>query len=295
MSYHGSKNTTPRVIAIVVTYNRAVHLRVCLNALLKQTHEISEILVVDNASSDNTDTIVSEYIEQHPRIEYVRLPSNTGGSGGFHEGIRQILGREFDFAWLMDDDVAAEPNCLEHLLKYHTQFDVLQPVRRYDDHTFVISEPRYLNLTNPFRPLKEKIIEDSGNLAKTTEIAAVPFEGPLISKKALSKTGLPEYGYFIIADDTEYSIRLSRNGFKMVLVRDAILIRQIQPNPGDRNLSWKFVHHLKNHIHIDRKHGSTIVRWVRPILLTLYYIASSLLRRRDVESFKMICAAWRDR
>ena len=253
---------------------------------------ISKIVVVDNASTDGTEVLMADQLAKNGDIEYLRLPTNTGGSGGFFKGMEYLSEQDFEFAWIMDDDVAAEEDCLETLLKHCGEYDILQPVRRYDDDSFVVSEPLSVNLTNPFLPLKRDIISNPDTLDEVTEIAAVPFEGPLISKAALQETGLPEYNYFIIADDTEYSIRLSGHGFRIGLVKRAVLRRQILPARGERNLTWKFTHHLRNHFHIDRKHGSPIVRHLRPILLTAYYTATSIMRGRDANSFKMIAGAW---
>lgn len=285
-------STVDTVIALVVTYNRSTHLLKCLEALSRQTVSIAKIVVVDNASTDDTEKLMSKMAAAGD-IEYLRLPKNTGGSGGFHSGMEYISKLEFDHIWIMDDDVAAENNCLEALLRHRESYDVLQPVRLYEDNSFVVSEPRSLNLSNPFGPLKQEIIASLDELDAVTKIVAVPFEGPLISRKALKATGLPEYDYFIIADDTEYSIRLLKLGFETGLVKDAILRRQIVPAKNAKNLTWKFTHHLRNHFDIDHKHGNIPVRILRPILLTAYYTATSILRRRDMNSFKMIAAAWR--
>jgi rhamnopyranosyl-N-acetylglucosaminyl-diphospho-decaprenol beta-1,3/1,4-galactofuranosyltransferase len=292
MTQHDIIESGPIVFALVVTYNRAAHLAECLDALSRQTLPVAKIVVVDNASTDETEELMAEYVAKTVGIEYMRLPSNTGGSGGFHIGMQYLSDREFDFAWIMDDDVAAEEDCLETLLRHREKYDVLQPVRRYYDDNFVVSEPLSVNLCNPFLPLKRDIISDPEVLDEVTQIAAVPFEGPLISRAALQETGLPEYDYFIIADDTEYSIRLACQGFRMGLVKHAVLRRQILPARGERNLTWKFVHHLRNHFDIDRKHGSPIVRNLRPLLLTVYYVVTSIIRRRSANSFRMIAAAW---
>ena len=281
------------IFALVVTFNRSAHLVKCLDALFRQSTPIAKVIVIDNASTDETEAIMTDMLLKNSDIEYHRLSTNTGGSGGFFKGMEYLSARDFDFAWIMDDDVAAEEDCLETLLKHCGDYDILQPIRRYYDNSFVISEPLSLNLKNPFLPLKRNIITNCDMLDEVTEIAAVPFEGPLISKAAMRKAGLPEYDYFIIADDTEYSIRLTSYGFRIGLVKNAVLRRQIVPTLNDDNLTWKFVHHLRNHIDIDRKHGFMLVSYLRPILLTAYYVATSILRRRDAKSFKMIAAAWR--
>src|ERR1035441_9411687 len=94
------------IAAVVVTYNRKALLGECLDALLKQTHPLDAIYVIDNASTDGTKEFLNErgYLRES-KIRYVPLPDNTGGAGGFYEGLRHAFEAGFDWFWLMDDDV----------------------------------------------------------------------------------------------------------------------------------------------------------------------------------------------
>ena len=73
------------VCAVVVTRNRLRLLEECLAAVEGQTRPPDHVLVVDNASTDGTPGFVSH---QHPDAQLLRLDSNEGGAGGFHEGLR---------------------------------------------------------------------------------------------------------------------------------------------------------------------------------------------------------------
>jgi len=97
------------VCAVVVTYNRRNLLIECLSALLKQTFPLQGIYLIDNASTDGTPELLLEkgYIYELPppnlkdpwekefiiqnhtdsgsiKLHYVRMPKNTGSSGGFY-------------------------------------------------------------------------------------------------------------------------------------------------------------------------------------------------------------------
>ncbi|MEJ5168402.1 MAG: glycosyltransferase, partial [Arcobacteraceae bacterium] len=108
-----------KICTVVVTYNRYNLLKECLDALLNQTYK-TDILLVDNASTDGTDNKIKEdgYLE-HSNLIYRRLESNLGGAGGFHFGVKYALENNYDFVWLMDDDAEPELDCLE-LLMNHT-------------------------------------------------------------------------------------------------------------------------------------------------------------------------------
>ncbi len=104
-----------RISAVVVTYNRSALLAECLGALTKQTAELSEIVVVDNHSTDDTQDVLRTQFAQS--VQTYRLKQNYGGAGGFYFGIKQAYLRGADLIWAMDDDTIPQPDALENLLK----------------------------------------------------------------------------------------------------------------------------------------------------------------------------------
>jgi len=111
------ENKKEKIAAVVVTYNRKELLKECLDALLAQTYPVDSIILIDNASIDGTPEFLKEqgYLK-NPKIDYVRLPENTGGAGGFHEGVKRGYKKGYDWLWLMDDDAIAQKNTLEELM-----------------------------------------------------------------------------------------------------------------------------------------------------------------------------------
>ena len=107
------------VAAVVVTFNRKELLCECLDALLAQTFPVSRIVLVDNASTDGTYELLAEkgYLERGI-FDYFRLPINSGGAGGFHEGVKRAYEAGFDWLWLMDADVEPMPGALERMISY---------------------------------------------------------------------------------------------------------------------------------------------------------------------------------
>ena len=59
-------------------------------------------------------------------------------------------------------------------------------------------------------------LEDIRGCGDIMEVEAIAFEGPLISRNVIERIGLPEKELFIFWDDTEYSYRAKRNGFRVV-------------------------------------------------------------------------------
>ena len=75
------------VVAIVVTYNRCELLRECIEHLKKSEYQ-ADILIVDNASTDGTAQMVSEYVNNMD-VFYTNTGANIGGAGGFNYGIKR--------------------------------------------------------------------------------------------------------------------------------------------------------------------------------------------------------------
>lgn len=84
------------------TYNRAASLSRAIESVLAQDYQSFVLLISDNASTDETETLCLEAVQRDSRVKYLRQQSNQGAIANFHEVLRQSEG-EF-FMWLADDD-----------------------------------------------------------------------------------------------------------------------------------------------------------------------------------------------
>src|SRR5262249_55701030 len=89
----------PRVIAVIVTYNRQQLLAEALGAVLAQPRAPDAVIVVDNASTDGTAAAVRG---RFPGVRLVALDANYGGAGGFACGMDLALRDGADLIWVMD-------------------------------------------------------------------------------------------------------------------------------------------------------------------------------------------------
>ncbi|HLE87870.1 MAG TPA: glycosyltransferase [Candidatus Brocadiaceae bacterium] len=94
-----------RIGVVVVTFNNAETVHSIIGALVSQTRMPDEIVVIDNASSDNTQDIIKGF----QSVRYIRLTENTGSAGGFYEGMK-IASENNDFVLTLDDDCDFKPD-----------------------------------------------------------------------------------------------------------------------------------------------------------------------------------------
>jgi len=98
---------SPKVTVCIPTFNRAGYLREAIQSVLDQTFIDFELLISDNASSDNTAEVVAGFTD--PRVRYHRHATNIG-IGGNHQACAELAQTEW-MAFLSDDDLF-QPNHL---------------------------------------------------------------------------------------------------------------------------------------------------------------------------------------
>jgi glycosyltransferase involved in cell wall biosynthesis len=93
----------PLVSIGMPVYNGAAHLRGALDALLGQTYRYFELLISDNASTDETPAICEAYAARDSRIRYERNSSNIGATANFQHVLTRANGPLF--MWAAHDDL----------------------------------------------------------------------------------------------------------------------------------------------------------------------------------------------
>lgn len=94
--------TQPLVSIGIPTYNRASLLHRSVDSALSQDFENVEIIISDNASTDETPQICQSYCARDKRIKYLRQPMNLGPTKNYNEVLKNASGTFF--MWLGDDD-----------------------------------------------------------------------------------------------------------------------------------------------------------------------------------------------
>jgi GT2 family glycosyltransferase len=174
-----------RVSAVIVTFNNVEMLARLLDDLLTQTRRPDQIIVVDNASRDDTPEVMET---RFPKVRYIRLPENTGSAGGFYEAIKAAL-PDSDLIWTLDDDVRLRSDSLEQLLKGLEKLDSKLP----------LSSVRSVNPSHPH--------------PYPTRLVLFPWRGTLIKSDLIRRFGLPRKDLFIYGEDLEYAMRFNSKGF----------------------------------------------------------------------------------
>ena len=104
----------PRLSVAIPTYNRAALLQVCLDSLVKQASPGVELVVCDNASTDDTVRILGEYRARYPEIRVFVNEKNLGPDSNILRCLKESRG---GFIFLLSDDDFLLPGGLLNVLR----------------------------------------------------------------------------------------------------------------------------------------------------------------------------------
>lgn len=107
------KNSNPRLSIIVPMYNAQETISQCVDSILSQDFEDFELILIDNASTDNTLTICKKYMKKDTRIRVVNLNQNGGANVARKTGIETA---KADLVGFVDSDDWVESNMYSTLI-----------------------------------------------------------------------------------------------------------------------------------------------------------------------------------
>lgn len=114
-----------KVLVIIVTYNAHKWLRQCLDSVDMKRYDV---LVVDNASTDDTIQMLSEY----PRTMVRKMEKNHGFGQANNVGFRYAIDHDYDYVLLLNQDAWLCPDTIERLVetqKQHPEYWILSPMQ----------------------------------------------------------------------------------------------------------------------------------------------------------------------
>jgi GT2 family glycosyltransferase len=215
-----------KIIALIVTHNRLSLLKEAVAALQQQTI-VPHILVVNNGSTDGT----TEWLTTQALT--VISQQNLGASGGFYTGIRAAYEQGADWIWVMDDDTIPHKDALQQMM--HTVTEVKQEPQA-PPLGFLVSKaiwtdgtPHWMNLPEIRHVINGKPFcsyDQHGMLL----VHSASFVSVLLSREAIQRCGYPIREFFIWADDTEFTTRITRAGFLGGYVPDSVVLHKTATN-----------------------------------------------------------------
>lgn len=310
----------PSVCTLVVTYNRSKHLQKALEGILNQKQKVEGVLIFNNDATDSTEENLIRLGYIDPAIKdiqqkklyqtkkngvtfyYYRSDQNLGGAGGFSEGIRLISELNYDYVWVMDDDVFPEADCLEEILKQMELHGTLVGIPNRTDENFddvPCVEFDFEDYRKFWTEMRKK--RATTPLAKDAiKVKDMPFEGPVIEMGLLREVGVPDSSFFIEYDDSDFAQRLQQYS-EIIFATNAQLHRQLAVKADPtveqeaKPYTWRNYYKIRNNIIFDKRYGKNWkVRQLSPVILVSHHLAMSFRQHHLKENFPIIMKGFWD-
>lgn len=280
-------------IAIVVTYNRKILLKECIDSLINQTKKLWKIIIIDNASTDGTYDYISSYLND--QVTYVNTGSNLGGAGGFSFGIKEAMKYDPQYIWLMDDDTISYENTYSSFSK---SAEYLKDNFGFLSSKVIWNDKTLCNMN------KQKISKNWMNYLENVEnnlinIESGSFVSCFINSKVVYDIGLPIKEFFIWLDDAEYTSRISKK-YPSFLDVSSVVMHKCADNQtlgiekSSTNRIPRFKNLYRNRFYRLRKDGIIgVVKFfakdVRDIYRVIRYSKKSKLKRIHYILYGTLC------
>ncbi len=203
----------PKVTVVIPTYNRSDLLPRAIKSIQNQTYQNYELLVVDDASTDNTDEIMNEFVSD--KIKYIKLDKNVGQCIARNKASEKATGEYIGF---LDSDDEWLPEKIEKQIKLYQTSNLENIGAIYCDFT-EIDEVKNKTFTINWDKLRGNIYEDflKGFCPAST------------SKFLLKMEAFKEVGGFneklITFVDYDLWLRFSKAGYTFDYVDEPLIIK----------------------------------------------------------------------
>jgi GT2 family glycosyltransferase len=265
------QNTKSKVTVVVVNWNGEKFLEQCLAALINQTRIPDEIIVVDNASTDNSLDIARQF----STVRLIVLDSNTGFAIANNLAITEAAANSQWIA-LMNPDAFADPRWLETLISAvdsNPEFDV------FGSKLINAGAPTILDGAGDVYHMSGLVWRMGHGAALPTDVEEThevfsPCAGAaLYRRSALIKTGGFDEDYFCYVEDVDLGFRLRLAGYRCLYVPESIAHHIGSGTTGGKHSDFALYHGHRNLVWTFVKDMPGILFW----LLLPLHIALNLL------------------
>lgn len=213
----------PKVTVIILTWNRVDDIVTCLESFSVVDYPNLEVMVVDNASADETVEILRA---RYPWITLIVNDDNLGYVGGNNVGIRRALAGDTDYVFVLNSDTKMTRSCLPELVR------VMQ-----GDPRIAIAGAKNLYMQNPTYTWGKYGRLNWGPMLCTThgrfvkdypepspqDVDWIIGNGCMMSREALETVGIFDEAFFQVNEDVDWCIRARKAGYRCVYVDTAAI------------------------------------------------------------------------
>lgn len=237
------------VTVVIPNYNGMKYLKICLDALRRQTLKEFTILLVDNGSEDESVTYVRD---NYPEVEVICLPENTGFCGAVNTGIRKTV---TPYVILLNNDTEVFPEFCEELLKgikrRKKAFSAAGKLIQYHDKTKIDDAGNYYcALGWAYARGKDQPVD---RYEKAEKIFSSCAGAAIYRMEILKKIGLLDEAHFAYLEDMDLGYRARIFGYENWYIPTARVYHVGSGTSGSRYNTFKTGYSARNNVYLIHK------------------------------------------
>ena len=220
---------------IIVNYNGRFHLPACLDSLLQQEGEGTEIILVDNASSDGSADLIEN---NYPQAHLIRSRKNLGFSGANNLAAKQAQGKYLIF---LNQDTIVASGCLTALVDAleNNEYVGLATAK-----ILLLDHPEQVNAAGNQIHLTGltlcRGLGDNTDKWNTPDIiTAISGAAFIIRSDLFTELGGFDIDYFMYFEDTDISLRARLLGYDCLFVPQAVVYHDYKLHFGSRKVYYE--------------------------------------------------------
>lgn len=251
------------VSIVIVTYNSRSVLEPCLQSLKKQTiFDRTEVIVIDNASSDGTPEMVHE---RYPWVELRAGRENLGFSRGVNVGIEEAKGKYF---LVLNPDTVVRDDAIEKLFRFMEDTPdagVVGPKLVFHDGNLQYSCRRFYNWKVLLlrRTFIGKIFPNSRSVAdhlmmdfdheSSRAVDWILGAAMMVRREAVQSVGSMDERFFLYFEDVDWCYRMKQRGWGVYYHPDAVVVHSYARDSAQSVINRSFFAHLASLIRYYEK------------------------------------------
>ena len=269
-----------KIIGVIVTFNRIEKLKKALVSYENQTIKPNRLIIVDNCSNDGTVAYLKEWEKIPDTFDktVVYLDKNTGGSGGFHTGIKKALEYDSDWLYISDDDAYLQKDVIERIQNITKNINdnfgaicgtVIENGKIGYFHRRSYKEGLFF--------VKENNIDKQDYKKSKIELSTYSFVGTALKTEAIWSIGLPNKDFFLWYDDTEHGVRMAKR-YRIELYPELIIHHDVEIS--NFSVNWKKYYGYRNNLLMIKYNYGKMYLTSQIFLLKLSMIRDFLIKER---------------
>ncbi|MEK4150842.1 glycosyltransferase family 2 protein [Carnobacterium sp. FSL E2-0243] len=221
------KEKFPLVYFIVLNYNNASDTIECVHAVEQINYSNFQIVLVDNLSTDDSETILKKNLPEH---HFIQTNKNLGYANGNNIGIDYAIQNGASYVCILNNDVLVEPDFLSILVDYsekNPEVGVVGPrVCTYEDETILESAGSVVDLNHGKVTRLYSGKNETEVYGKEIFCDYIGGACMLVSTSVIQSVGVIPEIYFLFYEENEWCLKIGKAGFAIACIADAKVVHK---------------------------------------------------------------------